>query len=104
MAIVTVVFKFGYVSVGRQDYEMPLLQMRSPLLSRSTVKVIFYKVKDILHCHSMFNIELAEHIRMWDEMEQLGNVFTASVRFYITSTLLTELLMKYALNLFISPS
>jgi len=75
---------FVYISRNKsscccQDYERPLLQMKSPLLSRHTVRVIFYKVKDILHCHSMFNIELAEHIRMWDEMEQLGNVFTASV-------------------------
>ena len=27
----------------------------------------------------MFHIELAEHIRLWDEEEKIGNVFTASV-------------------------
>ena len=66
--------------VGCQDYEQPLLQLKPLLLSRSAIKVIFYKVKEILHCHSLFNIELAEHVRAWDEEEKLGTVFTASVR------------------------
>ena len=36
-------------------------------------------MRDILQCHNMFHIELAEYIRVWDLDEKIGNVFTASV-------------------------
>lgn len=42
---------------------------------------IFHKVRDILQCHRMFHIELAEAIKVWDKEERIGNIFTASVRF-----------------------
>lgn len=62
-----------------QEYEKPLLDERSHILSKSTVKTVFYKIRDILQCHNMFHIELSEHIKTWDEDERIGNIFTASV-------------------------
>ena len=34
---------------------------------------------DILQCHNMFQIELAAKVSDWDDNEEIGNVFTASV-------------------------
>ncbi len=62
-----------------QDYEKPLCQANPRILSKASIRVIFYKVRHILQCHEMFHIELAEHVRLWDEEEKIGNVFTASV-------------------------
>ena len=62
-----------------QDYEKPLLDAKPQILSRATIKTIFHKVKDILQCHNMFQIELSETIKVWDDEEKIGNVFNASV-------------------------
>ena len=43
--------------------------------------MIFHKVRDILHCHSMFDIELSEAVTLWDAEEKVGNIFTASVKY-----------------------
>ena len=45
----------------------------------NSVSRIFYKVRDILQCHRMFHIALAEAIKVWDTEEKIGDVFTASV-------------------------
>jgi Rho guanine nucleotide exchange factor 10 len=62
-----------------QDYEKPLIDSKPRLISTSAIRAIFHKVRDILQCHNMFDIELSEAARLWDEEEKIGNVFTASV-------------------------
>jgi len=62
-----------------QDHEKPLLDPKSRLISKRSVRIIFYKVRDILQCHNMFNIELSEAVRVWDTEEKIGSIFTASV-------------------------
>ncbi|ELU12632.1 hypothetical protein CAPTEDRAFT_218934 [Capitella teleta] len=61
-----------------EDYEMPLLQSSPQILPPKAVRTIFHKVREILQCHHMFHIELAETIRLWDTQQRIGNIFTAS--------------------------
>jgi hypothetical protein len=62
-----------------QDYEKPLIDSKPHLISTSAIRAIFHKVRDILQCHNMFDIELSEAAKAWDAEEKIGNVFTASV-------------------------
>ncbi|CAH1774827.1 unnamed protein product [Owenia fusiformis] len=71
----------SYVSSLRrlvEEYLTPLEQSKPSILSSNTLKCIFYKIRGVLHCHNMFQIELAETVKKWDEDETIGNVFTAS--------------------------
>ena len=39
---------------------------------------MFYRVPEILQCHSQFRIALSEAVKNWDEEERIGDVFVAS--------------------------
>ena len=67
------------IPVFKKEYEKPLREAKPPIISRKAINTIFFKIRDILQCHNMFHIELAECINVWDEKEEIGNVFTASV-------------------------
>ncbi|XP_064610358.1 rho guanine nucleotide exchange factor 10-like protein [Liolophura sinensis] len=58
------------------DFKEPLLEI--PSLQRGKVRVELVKAKDILQYHRMFQIELAEQVKMWHAQEKIGDVFTAS--------------------------
>lgn len=62
-----------------QSYEKPLLDSSPPILEKEKVKAIFYRVRGIYQCHLMFQIALASRVKNWDEMQQIGDVFVASV-------------------------
>lgn len=62
-----------------QHYEKPLSQMEPRLLSERKLKVIFHRVKEVLQCHSLFQIALASRVAEWDSVEMIGDVFVASV-------------------------
>ena len=68
-----------------QEYEKPLLTAKHEIINRKAIRLIFYKVRDILQCHNMFHIELAECVRVWDDEETIGNIFTASVKFSLSN-------------------
>lgn len=53
--------------------------MEPRLLSDRKLKMVFYRVKEILQCHSMFQIALASRVSEWDAVETIGDVFVASV-------------------------
>lgn len=40
----------------------------------------FYRVREILQCHFLFQIALASRVAEWDSLEMIGDVFVASVR------------------------
>lgn len=40
----------------------------------------FYRVREILQCHFLFQIALASRVAEWDGLEMIGDVFVASVR------------------------
>ncbi|XP_029451616.1 rho guanine nucleotide exchange factor 10 isoform X2 [Rhinatrema bivittatum] len=61
-----------------EQYEKPLADMEPRLLSERKVKMVFYRVKEILQCHSLFQIALASRVSEWDSAEMIGDVFVAS--------------------------
>ncbi|XP_062946164.1 rho guanine nucleotide exchange factor 10 isoform X1 [Cynocephalus volans] len=61
-----------------EQYEKPLSEMEPKILSERKLKMVFYRVKEILQCHSMFQIALASRVSEWDSVEMIGDVFVAS--------------------------
>ncbi|XP_060709039.1 rho guanine nucleotide exchange factor 10 [Hemiscyllium ocellatum] len=61
-----------------EHYEKPLLEMDPKLLSERKLKIVFYRIKEILQCHSLFQIALASRVTEWDAVEMIGDVFVAS--------------------------
>ncbi|XP_062981166.1 rho guanine nucleotide exchange factor 10 isoform X1 [Elgaria multicarinata webbii] len=61
-----------------EQYEKPLSEMEPKLLSERKLKIVFYRIKEILQCHSMFQIALASRVSEWDSVEMIGDVFVAS--------------------------
>lgn len=62
-----------------QDYRNPLMEMEPKALSLRKCQVVFFRVKEILHCHSMFQIALSSRVAEWDASEKIGDLFVASV-------------------------
>jgi len=60
------------------DYKKPLEESNPPILTDSKVATMFYRVPEILQCHSQFRIALTEAVKNWDEDEKIGDVFVAS--------------------------
>nr|DBA26357.1 TPA: hypothetical protein GDO54_010629 [Pyxicephalus adspersus] len=61
-----------------EQYEKPLCDMEPKLLSERKLKIVFYRIKEILQCHSLFQIALASRVSEWDSTEMIGDVFVAS--------------------------
>uniref|UniRef100_A0A3B4AB77 DH domain-containing protein n=1 Tax=Periophthalmus magnuspinnatus TaxID=409849 RepID=A0A3B4AB77_9GOBI len=61
-----------------EQYEKPLTQIEPRLLSDRKLKIIFYRVREILQCHFLFQIALASRVAEWDSLEMIGDVFVAS--------------------------
>ncbi|XP_041043479.1 rho guanine nucleotide exchange factor 10 isoform X2 [Carcharodon carcharias] len=61
-----------------EQYEKPLSEMDPKLLSERKLKMVFYRIKEILQCHSLFQIALASRVTEWDSVEMIGDVFVAS--------------------------
>lgn len=53
--------------------------MEPKILSERKLKVVFYRIKELLQCHGMFQIALASRVADWDSVETIGDVFVASV-------------------------
>lgn len=49
------------------------------MLSERKLRLVFYRVKELLQCHGMFQIALASRVAEWDSVETIGDVFVASV-------------------------
>ncbi|XP_039317025.2 rho guanine nucleotide exchange factor 10 isoform X3 [Saimiri boliviensis] len=61
-----------------EQYEKPLSEMEPKVLSERKLKTVFYRIKEILQCHSLFQIALASRVSEWDSVEMIGDVFVAS--------------------------
>ncbi|NWI89469.1 ARGAL protein, partial [Pitta sordida] len=61
-----------------QDYRNPLLELEPKVLSARKCQVVFFRLKEILQCHSMFQIALASRVAEWDSAEKIGDLFVAS--------------------------
>ncbi|MBN3317192.1 ARGAL protein, partial [Atractosteus spatula] len=61
-----------------QEYQKPLLEAEPRILSPRKIHLIFYRLREILQCHSMFQIALASRVAEWDTSEKIGDLFVAS--------------------------
>uniref|UniRef100_A0A8D0HLU5 Rho guanine nucleotide exchange factor 10-like protein n=1 Tax=Sphenodon punctatus TaxID=8508 RepID=A0A8D0HLU5_SPHPU len=71
----------GYVDSLRrilQDYRNPLMEMEPKALSARKCQVVFFRIREILQCHSMFQIALFSRVAEWDTTEKIGDLFVAS--------------------------
>ncbi|TSS85054.1 Rho guanine nucleotide exchange factor 10 [Bagarius yarrelli] len=62
----------------QKQYETPLQGQDWSLLSERKCKVVFYRVREILQCHAIFQIALASRVSDWDQLQTIGDVFVAS--------------------------
>lgn len=60
------------------DYKKPLGDSKPPILNTAKLATLFHRVSEILQCHTLFRIALAECVRQWDREEKIGDVFVAS--------------------------
>ncbi|KAK9730715.1 RhoGEF domain [Popillia japonica] len=71
----------SYVSTLQKlvnDYKKPLEENSPPILNSSKISTLFHKLPEILQCHTLFRIALAECVKNWDREEKIGDVFVAS--------------------------
>uniref|UniRef100_A0A8C4LN32 Rho guanine nucleotide exchange factor 10 n=1 Tax=Equus asinus asinus TaxID=83772 RepID=A0A8C4LN32_EQUAS len=61
-----------------EQYEKPLSEMEPKILSERKLKMVFYRIKEVLQCHCLFQIALASRVAEWDAVETIGDVFVAS--------------------------
>jgi hypothetical protein len=62
-----------------QEYQSPLLEANPRILSPRKILPVFYRLREITQCHSMFQIALASRVAEWDSSEKIGDLFVASV-------------------------
>uniref|UniRef100_A0A8C7BET0 Rho guanine nucleotide exchange factor 10 n=1 Tax=Neovison vison TaxID=452646 RepID=A0A8C7BET0_NEOVI len=61
-----------------EQYERPLSEMEPKMLSERKLRLVFFRVKELLQCHGLFQIALAGRVAEWDSVETIGDVFVAS--------------------------
>ncbi|XP_025078987.1 rho guanine nucleotide exchange factor 10-like protein isoform X1 [Pomacea canaliculata] len=66
-----------------QSLERILMEYKKPILElinhpKSHIRIVFKEAEEILTHHKMFQIELSETVKKWDEEERIGHIFTAS--------------------------
>ncbi|XP_051947211.1 rho guanine nucleotide exchange factor 10-like protein isoform X2 [Xyrauchen texanus] len=60
------------------EYKKTLIEAEPRILSVKKIQPIFYRLKEILQCHSIFQIALASRVAEWDNSEKIGDLFVAS--------------------------
>uniref|UniRef100_A0A3Q1AT68 DH domain-containing protein n=1 Tax=Amphiprion ocellaris TaxID=80972 RepID=A0A3Q1AT68_AMPOC len=60
------------------QYHRPLMEADPRILSPRKIRPIFYRIREITQCHSMFQIALASRVAEWDCTEKIGDLFVAS--------------------------
>lgn len=61
-----------------QEYHRPLLEADPRIISPRKIRPIFYRIREITQCHSMFQIALTSRVAEWDSSEKIGDLFVAS--------------------------
>lgn len=72
-----------FLSLYHQEYHRPLMEAEPRILSPRKIRPIFYRIREITQCHSMFQIALASRVAEWDSSEKIGDLFVASVSFCV---------------------
>lgn len=61
-----------------QDYKKPLEESNPPILNANKNAILFHRLPEILHCHTLFRIALADCVKNWDSDERVGDAFIQS--------------------------
>uniref|UniRef100_A0A3B3ZXK9 DH domain-containing protein n=1 Tax=Periophthalmus magnuspinnatus TaxID=409849 RepID=A0A3B3ZXK9_9GOBI len=61
-----------------QEYHRPLLEADPRIISSRKIRPIFYRIRELTQCHSMFQIALTSRVAEWDSSEKIGDLFVAS--------------------------
>lgn len=69
----------NFLSQSHQEYQRPLMEADPRILSSRKIRPIFFRMREITQCHSMFQIALASRVAEWDSCEKIGDLFVASV-------------------------
>ncbi|XP_013915298.1 PREDICTED: rho guanine nucleotide exchange factor 10-like, partial [Thamnophis sirtalis] len=56
--------------------------------------MVFYRIKEIIQCHSMFQMALASRVSEWDSVEMIGDVFVAS----FSKSMVLDAYSEYVIN------
>lgn len=72
-------WKPNFLFQSHQEYHRPLMEADPRILSPRKIRPIFYRIREITQCHSMFQIALASRVAEWDSSEKIGDLFVASV-------------------------
>lgn len=97
-SIITVLSALLHYYLSYQQYEKPLSQIEPRLLSDRKLKMAFYRVREILQCHFLFQIALASRVAEWDSLEMIGDVFVASVSWGCNFKTYSQELCQYIQN------
>ncbi|CAG7820463.1 unnamed protein product [Allacma fusca] len=79
------------------EYKKPLERSHPAILSHSKISSIFHRVPEILQCHSLFRIALAECVRRWDVDGKIGDVFVASFSKSLVLDVYSEFINNFGL-------
>lgn len=77
------------------DFKKPLEEASPPILSQNKIAIIFYRLEQILQCHSLFGIALNQCVRQWDKKEQIGEVFITSFSKYMVLEIYSQFINNF---------
>lgn len=79
-----------------QEYKKPLEDSKPPVVNAAKLTTLFHRVSEILQCHTLFRIALAESVRQWDREEKIGDVFVASFSKAIVLDIYSDFINNFA--------
>lgn len=87
-----------------QEYKKPLEECSPAILSTNKITVLFRKLPEILQCHTLFRIALAEAVRTWDQNERIGDVFIASFSKSVVLDVYSEFINNFSVAMDLAKS
>ncbi|XP_043239320.1 rho guanine nucleotide exchange factor 10-like isoform X5 [Amphibalanus amphitrite] len=81
------------------DYKKAMEEANPPLLNPTKISVIFKRVPEILQCHTLFRIALAEAVKQWDAEERIGDVFVASFSKAIVLDIYSDFINNFSVSM-----
>lgn len=78
------------------EYKKPLEDSKPPVVNAAKLTTLFHRLSEILQCHTLFRIALAESVRQWDREEKIGDVFVASFSKAIVLDIYSDFINNFA--------
>ncbi|XP_014242201.1 rho guanine nucleotide exchange factor 10-like [Cimex lectularius] len=79
------------------EYKKPLEESSPALLSPGKIQTIFHRLPEILQCHTLFSIALAEAVANWDQEHRIGDVFVASFSKAVVLDIYSDFINNFSL-------